>query len=99
MSAMKRDASRRWRLLTLVGAFEGCCDERLVFVVESLRACLALEWVGLDLEDVDGCIVVGLSADLLLDACVCGFAKVTLVEARFRRMRSIVMVVLVLMYD
>jgi hypothetical protein len=66
-----------------VGAFEDCCDERLAFVVESLRACLALEWVGLDFEDVDGCIVADLSADLLLDACVCGFTNVTLVEARF----------------
>ena len=83
ISAMKSDARRRWRLLTSVGAFGRCCDARLAVVVETLRACLDLDLFDLELKAVVGGIVAALGADLLLDACVCGFGNVTLVESRF----------------
>jgi hypothetical protein len=85
MSAMKRDASRRWRLLTCVGAQEGCWEVRLVVVVELLRVCLDFALSGLDEEAVAGGIVADRGADLLLFvacllSCAGVFANVT---ARF----------------
>jgi hypothetical protein len=85
ISAMNRDASRRWRLLTLAGAFGGCCDARVEVAEDALRTCLTLALFG---ADFDGCTVVGVDDDLLLEAC--GFVKVTPFEARFWRMCNII---------
>ena len=84
MSAMKSEASRRWRLLTCVGALEGCWEVRLVVVVELLRVCLDFALSGLDEEAIVGGIVVARGAEFLFVACLLScagiFANVT---ARF----------------
>ena len=81
---MKSDASRRWRLLTCVGAQEGCWEVRLVVVVELLRVCLDFDLSDLDEEAIAGGIIVVrgtvfLFVDCLL-SCAGVFANVT---ARF----------------
>jgi hypothetical protein len=84
MSAMKSDASRRWRLLTCAGAQEGCWEVRLVVIVELLRACLDFALSGLDEKAIVGGIVADRGADLLFEACVLSCAAVFAnVTARF----------------
>ncbi|XPS69438.1 hypothetical protein M3J09_001709 [Ascochyta lentis] len=85
MSAMKRDASRRCRLLTFGGGSDKCCDDRLGVVAEALRE---RPDVGLGFGFVAVRVASSMDAELLLKACVCGFAKVTPFEGRFWRIRS-----------
>ncbi len=76
MSAMKSEASRRWRLLTFTGMLEGCCDVRLEALAE-LRACFDFGLSRPDIECVAGGTIAAVGAGLLLDVWVCGFAKIT----------------------
>lgn len=67
-------------MLTLAGAFEACCEACVEVGADSLRTCLARALFGAGL---DGCVVAGMVADLLLEAVASGFAKATQFEARF----------------
>lgn len=61
---------------------EGFCDEREGLVAQALREFLNLGLLDLAFEVV-GWTVFGLGFDLLLEACVCDFAKATPLEVRF----------------
>jgi hypothetical protein len=81
-SDMNRDARRRWWLLTLGCGSDGCCGKRLEVVVGALWGVFDLDLADLGLGLVFGC-GLEVAADLLLEACVCGFAKATAFDVRF----------------
>lgn len=80
---MKRDANRRFLLLTLGAWLEGRSGVRLGFAAEALRECLNLELLNPGPDNAVGGTGCVINAVLLFEACVCGLAKDTLREARF----------------